>query len=679
LCSTAMSHQRASWEAYDDLWANFRIATTCDDALDQEEIDIWLDPVIKADPLSGSSLDIAKGWLQECSSGHRHSKGSKYLPHFLHEFDDVHEGHLPTRLLDVNFTVSDVSGYTRLLETNGRPLDTRKYIALSHCWGQGGMPFTTTQATYAERLEGFAIDQLPRTFQDAFKITHALGIPYLWIDSLCIIQDDPEDWANEAMGMARVYSGANLVLSADSACSDDEGFLQQRIVRDSILLPTKADDDLIRSTKPLQLALMPAWRRPTKSYAEGHDILADEAISQRAWTMQERLLARRCLHYTGQGMAWECDHVQASESGDAVCLYSTDFQEWGLRIICENMWVGHSVFEVDALHYWAAVEQDSDRLLLRGNAWCSMVEQYSARSITKQDDRLPALSGIVSLVAQKCDDTELYYLAGLWASFLLEGLLWCGAFRDQHSSRPDVYVAPSWSWASLVGPVRFPVYTWFDRVRWQARLNRAKFEPLASYISHSLAPAGPDLSGQLLGGELRLMAPLLRVTDIRQRSSTSIVDPLMWGQPPLPSQYTDMIVALAGDDASTRPTLWVDCGLDVPGPNSPENLFVAFLTRLPHVINEEAGGFMEHRFGLLLQKIVSNATNSATDIEQPLTYRRVGFVDGLLLEEVAYMKLRILSFPLQRRSDVDDANNMPRPNELAPNPIKFGAVQIAII
>lgn len=122
---------------------------------------------------------------------------------------------LPTRVLDVSRVGPD--GKVYLVRSNGK---RQKYTTLSHCWGDANhAPMTTSKATVSDRASGIVLDSLPKTFRDAVVITYHLNINYIWIDSLCIIQDSEEDWNLEASRMAQIYSSSFLNIAA-TACKD---------------------------------------------------------------------------------------------------------------------------------------------------------------------------------------------------------------------------------------------------------------------------------------------------------------------------------------------------------------------------------------------------------------------------------------------------------------------------
>ncbi len=203
---------------------------------------------------------------------------------------------MPTRVL---YTDPGGSVIRLSLPRDAKPEDGR-YVALSHCWGYGGTPFATTRSTLQRRMEGIDFQELPKTFRDAVNIVRSLGLRHLWIDSLCIIQQDPDDWAAESAKMANVYHDAYLILGATSSPSDSLGFLGPRDLQDIVYLPLKTSASLC-----LQL-LRPGSHRWTSSNGYGPDPLVSEPLTARAWCLQERYLAMRCLQYGSQQMFWEC-------------------------------------------------------------------------------------------------------------------------------------------------------------------------------------------------------------------------------------------------------------------------------------------------------------------------------------------------------------------------------------
>lgn len=193
---------------------------------------------------------------------------------------------LPTRLIDVG---TDSNGPIRLIQTNSKMQD--RYIALSHCWGQlsDDQRCCTYESNLNQRMADIPYDQLPATFKDAVRVTRALGVRYLWIDSLCIIQRNAKDWAKESGKMEDVFSNAYCTIAASSASSSVVGFLGPRTPRDTISIPV-----------PSGLVCL----------AEDIDDFATDVensiLSSRGWVFQERALSRRTIYFTSKQIYWEC-------------------------------------------------------------------------------------------------------------------------------------------------------------------------------------------------------------------------------------------------------------------------------------------------------------------------------------------------------------------------------------
>lgn len=151
------------------------------------------------EPESKEFSDMISTWIKDCHDDHPACKPS------------TSSGTLPTRVIDVGSP--DGRTEPRLCDTNGEPGD---YIALSHCWG-GRQPLRTTKENICSMKTCIPWAKLPNTFQDAISVTRRLGIRYLWIDSLCIVQDDAQDWEREAAKMALIFEAAYITIAATAA------------------------------------------------------------------------------------------------------------------------------------------------------------------------------------------------------------------------------------------------------------------------------------------------------------------------------------------------------------------------------------------------------------------------------------------------------------------------------
>lgn len=204
---------------------------------------------------------------------------------------------LPTRLIDVGRGEAEA---IRLVETRQELAVTDEYIALSHCWGalDRAQRFCTYRNNIAQRKAHIAYDELPQTFKDAVRVTRALGLRYLWIDSLCIVQEDPDDWAAEASRIEDVFSQAYCTIAASSAASSLEGFLGHRRPRDAIRIPTSGG-------APLYLA---------EYIDDFRTDVENSVLSSRGWVLQERALSKRTICFTSTQVYWECGNGVVCET-----------------------------------------------------------------------------------------------------------------------------------------------------------------------------------------------------------------------------------------------------------------------------------------------------------------------------------------------------------------------------
>ncbi|KAK4038553.1 heterokaryon incompatibility protein-domain-containing protein [Parachaetomium inaequale] len=292
-----------------------------------------------------------------------------------------------------------------------------KYIALSYCWGpRGPETYLTDTSTFAARKAEIRFEDLPVLFQDVVKCARALGIEYIWADRLCIIQGDEEDFKRQAPKMGDIYGRATLTIAAASAESENDGIL---VDRDAAAELFYIDVD-VGGVGSLTLG---ARRRSHRLgiEAEGGDY---GKMSARAWIWQERLLAGRTVFYTRSGLKFECRRHSVWEGfGPGVS--------------------GHS---------WSAqLDNVSHR------TWRGLVVEYTSRSITRPSDRLPAVESVMQRIAEKRGWTALS--CGMWANdALVESLAWqaeTDGFDHPICRMNPEHYAPTWSWASVDGPVSY--------------------------------------------------------------------------------------------------------------------------------------------------------------------------------------------------------------------------------
>ncbi|RFU29641.1 hypothetical protein B7463_g6709, partial [Scytalidium lignicola] len=263
--------------------------------------------------------------------------------------------------------------------------------------------------------------------QDAVRLTNRLGIRYIWIDALCIIQGDADDWEKESLCMGDVYENSHFTIAASGATSSDQGLYA---VRDPLrLFPCKLGI-------PRQGALY------AKAVSESQ--LDQEPLYGRDWVLQERLFSRRTLNF-GSLFVWECK-TKTLDEFDPVDTIGLLNAELSVKKTFDN------------LHPTA---NENPEFIDSWNR--KVVEPYTNARLTYQSDRLVAISGVIQRIER---DTGWTNICGLWKPWLLEELLWgSGYFRISKARiskaipRMRISAAPTWSWASVNTPVwRFNSY-----------------------------------------------------------------------------------------------------------------------------------------------------------------------------------------------------------------------------
>lgn len=409
------------------------------------------------DTLSDRNVQLVQDWLRDCVEHHDKCRLNRPFQ-------------WPTRLIDVG--VGDGSSIPRLVVTmpSNQP---EPYVALSHTWGQTSTSarFLITEVqSFEERVRGIPMQSLPQNFQDAIVVTQRWGIRYLWIDSLCIIQDSPSDWATEASRMHLVYAHAHLTIAAMSAASAHDGFLKrQQIPYAPVRVPYCLPDNA-ESHGFFYLVL----REGHYALNEFDQDVEGSVWNTRGWTLQERILSRRVVHFTKGLLFFECRCCERAE--DNRPLPATSFR---------TPWI-------DSVYTPGQDWQFSSRAgtELSYEIWYKIVQRYSMRNLTRGDDKLPALSGVAHEIAPLLKDQ---YLAGLWKDNLGYGLSW--ELRDS-TQLTTFYRAPSWSWARYDGDVFFDLHGTINA----HSKSIACFELLEATVE----PAGADPMGAVASGWLKL-------------------------------------------------------------------------------------------------------------------------------------------------------------------------------
>jgi len=331
---------------------------------------------------------------------------------------------LPTRLLYVG---TENMPTLRLIMGSSTNIET-EYAALSHRWGTN-KSFVLTLANRERYLQGIPPSNISSTLQDAIHITRGLGLQFLWVDSMCIVQDDASDWARESATMSRVYGLSTCTIAAANSGSGDAGCFATRNphrVRPCIIPnPFKADSKYSFYVRSQYLHTI--HRNEVK----------DSLWYNRGWVFQERTLSRRLLLFGKTQMLWACEELQAAET-------------WPCGKTSKNFIDQFESFEVERARFRALLDQ-SRGVATDNYTWMAFIQDYTRAKLTRMTDKLAALQGLATQVENL---TGQQYCAGFWLNNnLATSLLWA-AVKPPFPSPPE-YRAPSWSWASIDGAVNF--------------------------------------------------------------------------------------------------------------------------------------------------------------------------------------------------------------------------------
>lgn len=364
---------------------------------------------------SDSALRIARQSFQTCRDSHISCPTSK-------------TPRLPTRIIDVG-TTKDKS---RVKLYVASPKEDHDYAVLSYCWG-GPQPVLLKTENLSQMTENIPINSLPNTIKDAIKVTRELGIRFLWIDALCIIQEgDDEDKLREIGVMGQLYKNATVTIFAASARSVSEGFLQTR--------PTPA-------TLSLPLAC-PNGRQGIAQLTLGATHNFMYPIDTRGWTLQESLLSPRKLIYGEKEQLWVCDMKQESPSSFFDPSYS-------FLSLPKEIFVSNSRVDIPEAQ----------------KIWGSVVGEFTGRSLSFPEDRLAAVTGVIAELQPVFQDECIF---GLWRNNFLKQLCWVRANPPLSASvalkeKEILRCAPAWSWASRQFRIYFHNFELYEEQSWELR------------------------------------------------------------------------------------------------------------------------------------------------------------------------------------------------------------------
>lgn len=450
------------------------------------------------------------------------------------------------------------------------------YVALSYCWGNV-LSFRTTYQTLPGLIHGVKLDVLPKAFIDAVHLTRRLGVPYLWIDALCIVQDSIDDWEAESAKMASIYANAYITIAAVSNQNAAQPFLGHAYV-----VPVKAEENNQTNSQesssanettgldacvdqqqpeastaniatPVQVDTeqpQPSAVNTADSGAEDNrtssdenasaadeekaekDVVADEEdydrkvfsgmIRESGRPNEQVWLKARIIPQTGIHWAWEEDHEERTPK-DALSRRAWTLQEQILsaRLLSisanEMQWTCREAEICECRSQLNAGRQLGRKPIIpEGSSsdifrfWHKVVENYSMRTLTFSFDKLPAISGMADIVQRR---TKSNYVAGLWVDNIDRDLLWRRIGPWGNGARGDSK-APTFAWSSADGEIDYYCF----------RSPNEAYVKSSSVLSIEAFPSRRAPLGRVAGGTLKMEGPLLpAVLDLSSESGWGLV------------------------------------------------------------------------------------------------------------------------------------------------------------
>lgn len=381
---------------------------------------------------STEHFNAIRNWLDICKT---HKACNETVPTGF-KIPENQETELPSRVIDIRPDIPVLR--------QSAPAESGLYATLSHCWGDPSIMPKTTLSNLEDQMHGIPVETLPRSFQDAIKVTRNLDIPYLWVDSLCIIQegDDGADKDREISRMGNIYQLSVLTIAAGGASSSTEGCFRPRKAESRSIGPFVRMP--YRTVEGKAEGNFYVYERKGTFNDEYHDNVEKCPLFTRGWVVQERLLSRRMVIFTEGEMIFECQtNLPINESGE---IYKRQIT------LKEHSRLTYQPMDKGILQRYNTGDLPS---------WYAVVELYSRMNLSQTQDRLIAISGVAQEIQRTVASEALFdgesieesqnlaiYVSGLWLNGLFTGLLW-QCIEPGRTTSPDC-AFPSWSWASVL-------------------------------------------------------------------------------------------------------------------------------------------------------------------------------------------------------------------------------------
>jgi hypothetical protein len=361
-------------------------------------------------------LDHAKEWLSRCMA--EHTTCCRTEPSSVGGSIDQAESESPVtspfRLIEVVHLNGEVESarLTTLPTVNAEV----KYLTLSHCWG-GADIVKLTQASLAQLEADIPMGSLPKNFAEALKVTAHLGFNYIWIDSLCVVQDSPEDWELQSQQMGKIYWRSSCTIAALKAQTPCQGLFSRRPVLSMTKCLVARDGGPAAHNQPV--FAQAGYEKP-------------KPLHTRGWVVQERYLSRRTINFGADMVTWSCVTATATE----------DWPQFDHRADYEP---ARQLYEMTAYTYHPV-------LVLEGHwlgRWWALVEDYTGKNLSFASDRFRAIEGLARIIQER---KRISMVHGLWQPFLITELLWS---LDMIWDAPAITTtgtqqkSPTWSWLGI--------------------------------------------------------------------------------------------------------------------------------------------------------------------------------------------------------------------------------------
>ncbi|EWG55182.1 hypothetical protein FVEG_17468 [Fusarium verticillioides 7600] len=352
---------------------------------------------------------------------------SKVESCILHNHLNPDKTFIPDRLINVR---ENQLSLVLTKDFQFRDPESHRYIALTYCWGpepHASKQLKTTRVNIHQHQQRIPELSLPQVIKDAVTVTRALSTPFLWVDALCILQDDTSDWDKQCAVMERIYGNAYVTVAAVSSHNCEEGFIERT---DRILLPVRkksGDTYVFGIYSPLY-------------QANAFEEIRYSPWLARGWTFQERIASNRILMFSNKNVHFKCKYFTQSMG-----FHRTRFED--------RQYIMLDRVTIDS-GSTAAIYQE----------WSKTVAQIVPRfhNLTRKTDFLPSIAGIASLFSKRLNDD---YAAGLWKNSMHQSLCWAVRVRVvdyeemlKRLKSPFPYIAPSWSWACQSDYFSFDIY-----------------------------------------------------------------------------------------------------------------------------------------------------------------------------------------------------------------------------